>query len=130
MSMMMCHPSPAAKPTARDSVSDPLIDAFLRVRLGNADARYAARCLYYDGTTDGAPVELERAALPAPVRGVRRVVVCSDTHEKHAQLGALPAADVLVHCGDVAMTGRKYSSGGSARKLAGFGSWLAAHPCA
>jgi hypothetical protein len=52
-------------------------------------------------------VEVERTALPPKAaHGVVRIVVVSDTHSRHRDLGVLPAGDLFVHCGDVLMSGR------------------------
>ena len=58
---------------------------------------------------------LRRDDLPAEKR--TRFVVISDTHNAHDQLGPLPDADVLLHCGD--MTYR-----GTAAELTDFNRWL------
>src|SRR5574344_707337 len=36
---------------------------------------------------------------------INKICVISDTHNLHKQLGKLPDADILVHCGDVTMAG-------------------------
>ncbi len=43
--------------------------------------------------------------------------VISDTHNKHDQLGRLPDADVLLHCGDSTYRG-------TAAELSDFNRWL------
>ncbi len=36
-----------------------------------------------------------------------RLVCISDTHEKHEELGELPAGDVLIHAGDATLMGEE-----------------------
>lgn len=52
-----------------------------------------------------------------------RVVVVSDTHERHAEL-SLPAGDVLIHCGDFT---NFYAGSGA---VAAFDAWLGQQPFA
>lgn len=49
------------------------------------------------------------------------LVVISDTHGKHEELGELPPGDVLIHCGD-------FSSFGECEEVASFMKWFAAQP--
>ena len=43
-------------------------------------------------------------AWPRP--GLVRLVLVSDTHDRHADLGPLPPGDILLHCGDLTKRGR------------------------
>jgi len=36
------------------------------------------------------------------------IVVISDTHGKHKQLGSLPKADIIIHCGDMSTMGYEH----------------------
>jgi len=45
-----------------------------------------------------------------------KIVIISDTHNKHKRLGILPEADVIIHCGDV-------SSMGYEHEIRGFLNW-------
>lgn len=36
------------------------------------------------------------------------IIIISDTHNKHKQLGILPDADVIIHCGDFTSIGREH----------------------
>jgi Icc-related predicted phosphoesterase len=37
-----------------------------------------------------------------------RICIISDTHNKHKQLGKLPDADVIIHCGDMTSIGKEH----------------------
>ena len=50
-----------------------------------------------------------------------KIVAMSDTHGKHAQIGELPAGDVLVHCGDSTMAG-------TIPELRSFAKWFGGQP--
>lgn len=50
-----------------------------------------------------------------------RVVVISDTHNRHERLGELPEGDVLVHCGDA-------TGSGHLKEVAKFLEWFAGQP--
>lgn len=53
-----------------------------------------------------------------------RVIVISDTHEKHDLLGTLPACDLLIHTGDVLMRSRYYTPAYAHKKYLAFREWL------
>jgi Icc-related predicted phosphoesterase len=50
-----------------------------------------------------------------------KIVLISDTHEKHEQLGELPDGDVLIHAGD-------YTSLGEAKHKTAFYNWFFSQP--
>lgn len=50
-----------------------------------------------------------------------RVLQLSDTHNQHAQLANLPAADVIVHCGD-------FTEYGTEEEVLDFLNWFAKLP--
>jgi hypothetical protein len=61
----------------------------------------------------------------------RRIVVISDTHGLHHELGPLPRGSILVHCGDILIEDRGLADGGGVAALArleAFGLWLASQP--
>ena len=70
---------------------------------------------------------LDSAASVRKPRGTVRVVMISDTHERHHLLD-LPPGDVLVHSGDLLLFNSSYSRETSMRKLTEFNEWLAAQP--
>ena len=72
---------------------------------------------------------LPSAGSAAQPRDTVRVVMVSDTHERHHLLD-MPPGDVLVHCGDILLFNSSYSRETSLRKLREFNAWLAALPYA
>ena len=130
---------------------DALMDCWLRCRAGSgvrcccccplkvptksrALAYAQAHCLYVDAdaTENRAAVEVERAALPPKASGAVRIIVVSDTHSRHSDLGVLPHGDLFVHCGDILMSARLWTDAGQVDKLRAFNAWLGspAVPCA
>jgi predicted MPP superfamily phosphohydrolase len=67
-------------------------------------------------------------ALPSPSGGGVRIVVLSDTHERHHLFGVLPVCDILIHCGDVMMLNRIVSTQRGVGKLREFNEWLGLQP--
>lgn len=115
--------------TALQHLNDVLFDGFLAVRTGGDSRGASASCLYVADGRGG--LEFPRDALPTKKSGSVRLVVISDTHGRHLSLGSrLPAGDVLVHCGDILMTSRFWSSGGRIEKVGGCDDWLndSGHP--
>lgn len=53
-----------------------------------------------------------------------RVMIISDTHERHHVLGKLPPCDILIHAGDLLMTGRVQSETKVKQKLKHFNQWM------
>jgi predicted phosphodiesterase len=37
-----------------------------------------------------------------------KICIISDTHNKHKHLGALPDADMIIHCGDFTSVGKEH----------------------
>lgn len=72
--------------------------------------------------------EVKVSALPPRKEENIRVVVVSDTHERHHKLENLPNSDIFVHCGDIALTGRLFSKKAGVRKLMQFNEWLDSIP--
>lgn len=66
----------------------------------------------------------QRSDLPVCSDSNTRVVIVSDTHDRHQNLGILPSCDVLIHCGDVMMVSKHYSQRTSLKKLMQFNTWL------
>ena len=85
------------------------------------------RCLFVH--QDGSSAQLLLSRLPPCPQGHKRIVSISDTHGKH-RLVQCPAADVLVHCGDILSrnacalknNGRNHKKGRVA--LRDFNDWL------
>ena len=55
--------------------------------------------------------------------GVRFCLI-SDTHDRHSLFPQLPLCDILIHTGDILMTGRCFSRDGSIAKLRAFNEWI------
>lgn len=110
--------------------TDAAFDAFLYFRLGgrNHAANHGERCLYYEIGGNEPPMVKARSELPERINSTRLVVV-SDTHERHDCLGPMPAGDIFIHCGDIFMTNRVRSHRGAQTKLRQFDDWLADIPC-
>jgi len=66
--------------------------------------------------------------LPPRAEGCVRIVVISDTHERHRDV-AVPPGDVLLHCGDIFMSSSLTSLRRGRGVLRDFDSWLATTPC-
>ena len=73
-------------------------------------------------------VRLNLEDIPPVDDGTTRIVIVSDTHERHAKL-LIPKADALIHCGDIFMLSRYFSLQTGIRKLEEFNCWLEKLPC-
>lgn len=82
----------------------------------------------YVSTQDKTSVTTKKFNLPEKTAGIVRIVVVSDTHDRHHGIGKLPEGDILIHCGDILMVGRKYSNKTSLKKLLDFNNWLSGQP--
>jgi hypothetical protein len=69
------------------------------------------------------------ADAPQPRPDTVRVVMISDSHERHHLLD-MPPGDVLVHSGDILLFNSSYSRETSLHKLCAFNDWLATLPYA
>lgn len=67
-------------------------------------------------------------ALPPVPPNHARVVVISDTHERHEGICKLPPCDLFIHCGDILMLGRLSSEKTALKKLMKFNQWLSGVP--
>lgn len=65
--------------------------------------------------------------LPGKAPGVVRLVLVSDTHERHAGL-VLPPCDAVLHSGDVMACGGFATRGHAEKTLRDFGAWLRSCP--
>ena len=72
--------------------------------------------------------EQSRFNLPTCDENNTRLIIVSDTHERHDIIGKLPACDVFIHCGDILMVNKHFSESATIRKLNQFNSWLANCP--
>jgi hypothetical protein len=53
-----------------------------------------------------------------------RMLIVSDTHNRHESLVGLPVCDIFIHCGDILMVGKFYSEQAGLKKLMNFNNWL------
>lgn len=60
--------------------------------------------------------------------GTLRIVIVSDTHERH-RLVSVPAGDVFLHCGDICMSSSLSTRSRGERVLRDFNDWLEQIPC-
>lgn len=67
---------------------------------------------------------MHRNELPICEDSNSRVVIVSDTHDRHHRVGKLPPCDVLIHCGDVLMVSKHFSMRAAIKKFAHFNAWL------
>lgn len=66
--------------------------------------------------------------LPPKASGAVRLVVISDTHERHREV-VVPPGDVFIHCGDILFSSGLTCQRRGLRILADFNNWLSAIPC-
>lgn len=57
-----------------------------------------------------------------------RLIVISDTHDRHFLLEDLPPCDILIHCGDILMKGRRASEQYALQKYQEFNEWIGRQP--
>jgi len=74
------------------------------------------------------PQQTRITDLPAKVQNIIRIVIVSDTHERH-RLVRLPEGDVFLHCGDICMSSSLTTRERGKRVLTDFNSWLEDVPC-
>lgn len=107
-----------------DSFTERSIDSFL----GNVEHSQPNKC-HYLSSGDGSYSTLNFADLPEKKDGMLRLIIISDTHERHTKMGNFPDGDIFVHCGDVLMTSRFSSVKAGVRKLLWFNEWIKDIPC-
>lgn len=77
--------------------------------------------------TDPKPFEqIQACTAVAGTSGAKslRIIVISDTHERHYTLGTLPRCDILIHAGDILMSSRVQSEAKVKHKLRDFNNWM------
>mmetsp|Transcript_40133 Transcript_40133/g.63704 ORF Transcript_40133/g.63704 Transcript_40133/m.63704 type:complete len:283 (-) Transcript_40133:118-966(-) len=74
------------------------------------------------------PVELAVNDLPSKDPETLRLVIISDTHERH-RLVTVPEGDVLLHCGDILMSSSLAVQRRGEKVLRDFNAWLEGLPC-
>ena len=84
--------------------------------------------LYVDHTTTGFTLHTAHDAVSGP--GKTRIVTLSDTHGFHRSLVGLPAADILIHCGDILLESSLNRPEDALAALHDFNQWLGELPYA
>jgi predicted phosphodiesterase len=69
-----------------------------------------------------------KPVLLAPTSRALRIIVISDTHDRHHLFTTLPECDILIHGGDILMTSRKLSAAWSLEKFRKFNDWISKQP--
>eukprot|EP00933_Yihiella_yeosuensis_P063566 TRINITY_DN66741_c0_g1_i1.p1 TRINITY_DN66741_c0_g1~~TRINITY_DN66741_c0_g1_i1.p1 ORF type:complete len:320 (+),score=25.44 TRINITY_DN66741_c0_g1_i1:33-992(+) len=64
-----------------------------------------------------------------PDPGCVRIIIVSDTHERHSSV-TIPPGDVLLHCGDILMSSSLAVQSHGEEVLEEFNDWLERQPCA
>jgi len=110
-------------------VPAPVFDAYVSCFIGRAQS--GEHFVDFVTTPGSAGAEVQRlplGSLPPQSEGTVRVVIISDTHERHRDV-VVPPGDVLLHCGDILMSSSLSSQRRGLRVLQDFDSWLATTPC-
>lgn len=105
------------------------LDTYVSHRVGSTSPAVAQ--VDYVSLLDGAEEDCKRLLLEElPVKPFQavRLVIISDTHERHRQVH-LPAGDVFLHCGDISMSSSLAVQSRGLRVLQDFNEWLATVPC-
>jgi hypothetical protein len=101
---------------------DFLVSSILNVTLIHQRKQPSDQILYISAP-DYQPKLIPRTELPKASINYMRLLVVSDTHEVHHKL-ELPPSDVFIHCGDILITNRRFSTATSIEKLKRFNTWL------
>jgi predicted phosphodiesterase len=109
-------------------LTDILAQASLHMIFGDHDHPEPGVVQYVSGIGEK-PVSMASRNLPPKSDQTIRIIVVSDTHERHDKLLKLPEGDIFFHCGDVLLTSRFFSLSNSRKKLAKFNEWLRDVPC-
>lgn len=104
-----------------------VFETYLKYRLGSTPGPIEVDYVSPNFSEEG----LQRLGidqLPSTPEGFLRIVIVSDTHERH-NLVTLPPGDVLLHCGDILQSSSLTSLTRGRRCLEDFNQWLAEQPC-
>lgn len=107
---------------------DLLSERAINIFLGNIEHSRPNSC-HYLSAADESHSTLSYSDLPEKKAGMVRIIIISDTHERHTKLHNFPKGDILIHCGDILMTGRLSSVMSGLRKLLWFNEWIKCVPC-
>lgn len=110
----------------------PVLDLFseraINIFLGNEDHSRPNSC-HYLSAGDAFHSILNYSNLPEKKADMVRIIIISDTHERHTKLQNFPKGDILIHCGDILMTSRLSSVMSGLKKLLWFNEWIKSVPC-
>jgi len=107
------------------NLSDTFLDLCFYFQLGSQLLRdevcyFSVHTNFYSETKPG--------NIPKKDKNNIRLIVVSDTHEREDALSktieCVEDADILIHCGDIMMVGRKYSDASAKNKLESFNAWM------
>lgn len=86
--------------------------------------------LYYVYPNEDAKVVTKETLPSKPLNSddYLRIVVMSDTHDRHHKLEELPPSDLFIHCGDITMISRVFSTKQHIKSLKAFNLWLETVP--
>lgn len=110
------------------TVLDMVTERAIMIFLGDNDHVSPDLC-HYLSVEDKYPSVLLLNKLPVKRAGMTRVIIVSDTHERHNKLRNFPDGDIFIHCGDILMTSRFSSVESGSRKLYWFNEWMKSIPC-
>jgi hypothetical protein len=120
------------------SLFDHFMEIFHSFRLGN-HSPHSTDCLYiqYTNPDQYHSQYINRLDLPPQSRRedsnssdkCLRIVLVSDTHQRHGTLGIIPKGDIFIHAGDILMTNRMLTTARSIQKLNEFNEWLSTIEC-
>ena len=66
--------------------------------------------------------------LPEKNPNYTRIILISDTHDKHKLLN-VPSGDLLLYCGDIVLKGRKNTDSENLKKYNNFNNWIETIKC-
>jgi hypothetical protein len=125
-------------PSKMTSPFDYFMEVFHSFRLGNR-APGLTDCLYinYIDQDQYHSEFINRMDLPPqcpkadsnPSQKSLRIVLVSDTHQRHGTIGVIPKGDIFIHAGDILMTNRMLTTARSIQKLNEFNDWLSTIDC-
>jgi hypothetical protein len=96
--------------------------------LGNEEHVQPNQCQYLS-SPDADQTTVNFKDLPIKQPGTLRLIIVSDTHERHTKLGNIPIGDIFIHCGDILMTSGYSSNKSGLKKLYWFNEWIQSIPC-
>jgi predicted phosphohydrolase len=126
-------PFPRQKAMA-PSLFDHVMEIFHYFRLGNeTTTENYQQCYYLDHSlpskNSSSLRRVRSQELPLQQPDTIRLVIVSDTHQRHRTISPLPSGDIFIHAGDILMTNRLLTTQRSLEKLHEFNDWLSTIPC-